>query len=110
MKTKKSSTLVKASTPPVAVTLVCVPKRLPKEQLLRASEIARRENPLNFAPIHRLAQLDAKFAPDNMKLAVMTTKYWGVGGKKFGVSFLDGASPKLRRMILEHMNAWSRFC
>jgi hypothetical protein len=88
--------------------ITCTPKRLPKELLIEAAEHALRANPLNFAPVHRLSRVVPAFSTDKMMLAVVTTKYWGVKGIKLSVSFLDNQSLALRRLTLQHMNAWTK--
>jgi len=42
-----------------------------------------------------------------MRIAVLTTKYWGVAGVRLTVGFLDTPPADLRKRILRHMNAWS---
>src|SRR5688500_16042929 len=80
--------------------LVCTPKRLPKELIEKAATHACSINPLNFAPVHRLTRIMPGFSSDRMKLAVVTTKYWGVKGVRLSVAFLDDANSTLRRLIL----------
>ena len=43
-------------------------------------------------------------------LALLTAKYWGSGGVRLTVGFLDGPEAALRTRILSHMNAWGAFC
>ncbi len=87
---------------------VCVPKRLPRERWVKAAAIAHEENPLNFAPVHRLAAVMPSFTPDAERIAVVTTKWWRTGGVHLGVKFLDTNSTALKNKILSHMNAWSK--
>ena len=47
------------------------------------------------------------FRPTPQRIAVVTTKYWGAGGVRLTVGFLDNPPANLRRRILAHMNAWS---
>lgn len=88
--------------------LVCIPKRLPKHQLIECAAHACAVNPLNYAPVHRLARVMPGYTPTREHLAVVTTKYWGNKGVKLSVGFLDGESTALRRMILLHMNEWNK--
>lgn len=39
-------------------------------------------------------------------LAVVTSKYWGRGGVRLSVGFLDQPEAELRRKILSHLNSW----
>src|SRR5215475_15573217 len=48
------------------------------------------------------------FTPSLMRIAVLTTKYWGNKGIRLTVGFLDGPSAALRSKILAHMNAWGK--
>jgi hypothetical protein len=49
-------------------------------------------------------------AEDNFELAVVRSKAWPRSGVKLGVFFMDNPSTTLRRMILAHLNAWSKHC
>lgn len=89
--------------------LACTPKRLPMAEMVAAADHACQVNPLNSAPVHRLARVMRDFAPTKEHLAVITTKYWGIKGVNLSVAFLDGESSALRRLILKNMNAWSEF-
>jgi hypothetical protein len=84
---------------------VCVPKRIPRRLLMEASETARRINPVN-APMMDMAGGAAAGIMDPMKIAVLTTKYWGAASRRLTVSFMESASRELRRKIISHMNAW----
>ncbi len=91
------------------LTIVCTPKRLPDEMLLEAARTAVEINPLNHAPVQRLTRLMPDFVPTPERIAVVTTKYWGIGGVRLTVGFLDNPPADLRRRILQHMNAWAAF-
>lgn len=88
--------------------LVCQPKELPAHKLLEAARNAREINPINHAPLERLATLIPGFAPTPQHLAVLVTKYWGNAGVRLTVNFLDNPPTSLRTRILKHMNAWSK--
>lgn len=88
--------------------LVCLPKRLPSSEWIAAAQTATSINPVNQAPLRRLAGLVKGFAPDRLHIALVTTKYWGAGGVKLSVSFLDNPGTALRARILLHMNAWAQ--
>ncbi|WP_321475790.1 M12 family metallopeptidase [uncultured Paludibaculum sp.] len=87
--------------------IVCSPKSLPREQLFAAAKTAVAINPLNHAPLARLASLMPSFRPTREHLAVVTTKYWGLKGVKLTVGFMDHPPADLRKRILLHMNAWA---
>ena len=88
--------------------IVCTPKRLPGSKLVEAARIARTINPVNHPPIERLTRVMRGFTPSLMRLAVLTTKYWGNKGVRLTVGFLDGPPASLRSRILLHMNAWAK--
>ena len=81
----------------------CTIKQVPPEKLLESASTAIDVNPAN-AP--NIAALPREFTPPRERLAVMTQKYWGPGGVRLTVGFLDNASAELRRRIISHMNAW----
>jgi hypothetical protein len=91
----------------MADPLVCIPKRLPLDRLIHAAARAAEINPVNFPPLHRLAQLNANFRPTREEIAVVTTKYWQTKGVRLTVGFLDNPAADLKARILSHMNAWS---
>jgi hypothetical protein len=76
--------------------------------LIPAAEKATEINPLNHPPLERLVSIVPSLAPDNMKIAVMTTKYWRTNGVDLTVGFLDNPPSDLRQRILSHMNAWNK--
>jgi hypothetical protein len=91
----------------VAEPIVCTPKALPRKQWLEAADRARQINPVNYPPVERMAGLMRGFSPTPMRIAVMTTKYWGPAGVRLTVGFLDNPPSDLRRRVLLHMNAWA---
>src|SRR4051794_5538347 len=86
--------------------LVCTPKRLPVELLVRAARTAVEINPLNHPPLYRLTRVLPDFKPTPERIAVVTTKYWGIEGVRLTVGFMDNPPTDLRKRILQHMNAW----
>ena len=58
--------------------------------------------------MERLVGVLRGFNPTPMRIAVLTSRYWGVGGVKLTVGFLDGPKTDLRKRILLHLNAWSK--
>ena len=88
--------------------IVCSPKMLPRKHWVSAARIAAQVNPVNHAPVERLALAMKGFAPKPEYIAVLTTKYWGSAGVRLTVGFLDNPPAALRTRILAHMNAWSK--
>lgn len=87
----------------------CVIKQLPKSKQQSAAKLAAEINPANAPPEASLSfALDAEVWQP-AKLAVLTAKYWGAGGVKLGVKFLDSPSVSLRQKLLAHMNAWGQY-
>lgn len=86
---------------------ICTPKSLPSHLLERAAKTAIEINPLNAAPVHRLAALVGHGPPLVAYISVLTTKYWHTKGVRLTVGFLDNPPADLRARILLHMNAWS---
>jgi hypothetical protein len=87
----------------------CTIRILPKELWASAAETAIKINPANAPAVHQLkmAMPDTVIEPD--KLALLTAKYWGVGGVRLTVGFMDNPPADLRARILSHMNAWGIF-
>ena len=65
--------------------VICQPKTLPRNKLLESARIAREVNPVNHAPVERLAGLIRDFAPTPQHLAVVVTRYWGNVGVRLTV-------------------------
>jgi|GEM_PF-1729589 len=101
---KNPKTTASAPIAPVA----CIPKRLPTHQWHDAAQTAWSINPVNQAPLRRLAGVIKGYTPTPQHIALVTTKYWGAGGVKLTVGFLDNPETALRQRILLHMNAWAK--
>jgi hypothetical protein len=86
--------------------IVCTPKYLPRNKWISAAKIARDINPANHPQLSRLQAVMPGFAPTVERIAVVTTKFWGAGGVRLTVGFLDNPGADLRARILSHMNAW----
>lgn len=98
--------------PGVSEILSCTIKRLPEREQLAAAKAAVEINPANAPLVLPLAALSliAAVGDDLLtpaRLAVLTSKYWGIGGRKFSVSFLDSPNAATRDKIIAAMNAWS---
>src|SRR5438876_775925 len=88
--------------------IVCSPKSLPPDLLMRAARTAVEINPHNHPPIEHLTRIIPDFQLTPQRIALLTKKYWGIGGVRLTVSFLDNPPSDLRKRILQHMNAWSK--
>ncbi len=87
---------------------VCTPKILPKRLLVKAAETAKRVNPVNAPMIGPLAKMAADFhVMEPMRIALLTSKYWGPSPRQLTVSFMEPTPTNLRSRILSHMNAWT---
>ena len=88
--------------------IVCSPRSLPKERRAEADENAAAINPKNKEPFGGLGSVVPGLVTDSHPLAVVTSKYWGRGGVKLTVGFMDNPPADLRKRIIQHMNAWSK--
>src|SRR5262249_43431971 len=88
--------------------LTCSPKQLPLEKVVDAAKTATSINPLNHPPLHRLGRVMRDFISTPERIAVLTTKYWGLQGVSLTVGFLYSPPADLRKRILLHMNAWAK--
>jgi len=70
--------------------LVCTPKSLPRSRLVEAAHRARAINPTNHPPIEHLARVARGLSPTPMRIAVLTTKYWGAAGVKLTAWNVEG--------------------
>jgi hypothetical protein len=92
----------------MSITLVCIPRRLELSKLIPAAKTAVGINPLNRAPLHRLMAIMPGFQPTPERIAVVTTKYWGLKGVRLTVGFMDNPPADLKKRLLLHMNAWGK--
>jgi hypothetical protein len=88
--------------------IACTPKSLPTNLQIKAAETAVRYNPVNAPRSGAAARAAAGLVLDRLRISVMTSRYWGPMQRTLPVSFLDNPSSQLRKMILNHMNAWSK--
>lgn len=82
---------------------VCTPVSPPPAHMARAAAEAVAANPINRPA------LPPWMEPDPGRLAMMTSKYWGAGGARLTVGFLEPVQLSLRERLLAHMNAWSAY-
>jgi hypothetical protein len=92
----------------VKISLVCTPRRLPLEKAIAAAKTAVDINPLNHTPLYRLTRVVPDFVATPQRIAVLTTKYWGLQGVSLTVGFLDSPPADLQKRIILHMNAWAK--
>jgi hypothetical protein len=85
--------------------IACTLKQLPDELLIPAAQVAWEVNPANAPPQF----VSAGAAPmEPAQLAVLTSKYWGAGGVRLTVGFMDNPPAALRSKLLLHFNAWGQ--
>jgi hypothetical protein len=87
----------------------CTIRRLPREVLVNAASTAIKINRLNAPATAPQSGVDVDISTP-LRVAVVTTKYWGPKPRRLTVSFLDSPPQNLRERILSHMNAWSDRC
>ena len=92
----------------MAGIITCTPKSLPRNLWIAAAQRAVEINPLNHAPVERLATVIPGFKAQPEHLAVVITKYWQTHKVSLTVSFMDNPPANLRKRILQHMNAWNK--
>lgn len=97
----------------------CQVKKLPEHKREEAAATAIEQNPANRPHVELLSVamtsgLDEQGEPFQIEpaafLSVLTSKYWGTGGVKLGVSFMETTTQELRDKIIAHMNAWNQWC
>jgi hypothetical protein len=89
--------------------LVCTPRALPKRLLVKAAETAARINPVNAPVLGPIAEVAADFqVAEPLRIALITSKYWGPTPRRLTVSFLESTPANLRARIISHMNAWTK--
>lgn len=89
--------------------IACKPVALPDNLHIKAAKEAIKINPANRPALEAFAIGSTNIPLEPMQIAVLTSKYWGSGGVKLGVTFLDSPDSTTKRMILEHMNAWNKW-
>lgn len=100
----------------------CIPVSLPEEKRIMAAVSAIEINPTNRPDTRFLEEIVRRVIeempgavdthPDITPpeyIALLTTKYWGAGGVKLTVGFMESIAADLRDRILSHMNAWGAF-
>jgi len=85
----------------------CSIKLLPQDKWIEAAQKATEINPANAVANHMLLQAAPPGVIQPEHLAILSQKYWGSGGVRLTVGFLDNPPADLRARILSHMNAWN---
>jgi hypothetical protein len=93
----------------IAEPICCTPKQLPKRLLVEAARRAIAINPVNKVASRGVSGLPS-FVSTPERIALLTSKYWGPKAITLTVSFMDNPEPSLQDKILEHMNAWAKYC
>lgn len=87
--------------------LGCTIKSLPGRLILKAAATAREINPVNAPALQQFGQAAAGVM-DPLRIAVLTSKYWGPTPRQLTVSFMESTPADLRARIVNHMNAWTK--
>ena len=86
-------------------SIPCYIKTLPAADHVAAAATAFMQNPAN----RPATEVVTGELLQPAHLALLTSRYWGVGGVALTVGFLDDPKQVLRNMILSHMNAWGKY-
>jgi len=86
--------------------ITCTPRFLPASDWARSIENAFAVNPANLPENLELDKLPDRRPGERAALDI--GRYWGPGGVRLTVGFIDTRDTVLREMILAHLNAWSR--
>lgn len=95
--------------PESAEPICCTPRMLPEDARLGAALQAIGVFPGNRPMLERLAMMLPRFDAKPGYLGVLTTKWWGPGGVKLTVSFLERVDQALQLKILAYMNRWQQY-
>jgi hypothetical protein len=86
--------------------IMCTLKELPSELRLKAAAKAIEINPENAPKAHRIELLSEQEQSNQIKLALLTSKYWYRSGVNLTVGFIGNPPADLQARIISHMNAW----
>lgn len=87
----------------------CILKSLPRRLLVKAADTARGINPVNAPVFGPLAEVPDEFqVTEPLRIAVLTSKYWGPKPRRLTVSFMESTPANLKTRIISHMNEWSK--
>jgi hypothetical protein len=88
----------------ITSAITCSPRHLPRAEWPHAAANAIEQNPANRPP--GLEEGDVPYGDEGERLALDVTRYWGSGGVRLTVGFIETPDRSLRDRILSHMNAW----
>jgi Astacin (Peptidase family M12A) len=89
--------------------MCCTPKSIPDRLIMKAAEVAAKINPVNMPMSTAFARTVAGFEiMEPLRIAAITTKYWGPTPRRLTVSFMENTPADLRARILTHLNAWTK--
>lgn len=87
----------------------CVIKSLPNRLLITGADTAKKINPANAPVFGPVASVAGQFlVAEPLRIALITSKYWGPQPRRLTVSFLESTPPDLKTRIISHMNAWTQ--
>lgn len=87
----------------------CTIKTLPPRILVDAAKTATRINPVNAPAQGAMAVLaDGSQIAAPLRIALVTSKYWGPTPRELTVSFMESTPSDLSQHIIDHMNAWTK--
>lgn len=97
-----------------AIRYGCGLKTLPEDQWVAAAATAVEISPVNAVPVEQMVDAMEAISKETgtnvslkpQHLAVLTSKYWGVGGVKLEVAFMEQTSPTLGDKIVSYLNNW----
>ena len=88
--------------------LMCTPIDRDPRTAIAAAKAAVTRDPNAHPNIQAMAAIPDNSPLQPQHIAVVNAKYWGMGGLKLSVGFLDNPTTELRSRILSHMNAWGK--
>jgi hypothetical protein len=89
--------------------MCCTPKSIPDRLTMKAAEVAAKINPVNMPMSTAFGRTVAGFEiMEPLRIALLTSKYWGATPRRLTVSFMENTPADLRARILTHLNAWTK--
>ena len=86
----------------------CTIRTLPEDRWIPAAQSAIAANPANAPATEMMARAGLQVL-EPQRLAILTSKYWGIDGVTLTVAFMEQTPQDLQDRILSHMNAWSDY-
>ena len=88
--------------------LVCAPRPITAEQMIKAAQLALQMNPNNQPHSAVVASALSGGPATRVRIAAVIAKKWPTTGVRLSVKFMDKPETALRKKILSHMNAWGK--